>query len=339
MLRQHSRGVALRLAFGLGAALLLMQPVQAADDHRRPERVSFYFAAHEDDWQLFMNPSAFADVADPKTRAVFIHVTAGDAGNGQGTRGRKYPYFLARENGADVAVRFMADAGEQPAEKSTTQLSIRGHTVTRVGYRNTVTYFLRLPDGHPAGTGFAGTNYQSLARLAKGEISSMSTIDGTASYNGWGDLVATVKSILDNERGAARAVQLNMPEPDTRLNPGDHSDHLMTARLALDAASDIACARRVYYVDYASAAMPENLVGQQRDQESSVLAATAAGLLALDHASVWHPYHRGYLGRNYFRVEEGAGHCARVAAMPKPQPAPAPTTQNAAAQPAAPLAR
>jgi hypothetical protein len=36
---------------------------------------------------------------------------------------------------------------------------------------------------------------------------------------------------------------------------------------------------------------------------------TAAGLLALDHASVWHPYHRSYLGRNYFRVEEGAGGC------------------------------
>ena len=26
------------------------------------DKVSFYFAAHEDDWQLFMNPSAFQDV-------------------------------------------------------------------------------------------------------------------------------------------------------------------------------------------------------------------------------------------------------------------------------------
>ena len=35
---------------------------------RSYDKVSFYFAAHEDDWQLFMNPSAFADVADVGTK-------------------------------------------------------------------------------------------------------------------------------------------------------------------------------------------------------------------------------------------------------------------------------
>ena len=45
-----------------------------------PQRVSFYFAPHEDDWQLFMNPSAFHDVLESSTKGVFIHVTAGDAG-------------------------------------------------------------------------------------------------------------------------------------------------------------------------------------------------------------------------------------------------------------------
>jgi hypothetical protein len=284
-----------------------------ADDIRQPDRVSFYFAAHEDDWQLFMNPSAFADVADPKAKAVFIHVTAGDAGNGLGTRGRKHPYYLARENGADVAIRFMADAGEQPVEKEVSERNFNGHAIKRVGYRNTVTYFLRLPDGHPAGIGFQGTGYQSLARLAKSEIGTMSTIDGTASYRGWADLVTTLRALIEHERGSARAMQLNMPEPDTRINAGDHSDHLMTAKLALDAAKDFTCARRAYYVNYASSAMPENLREQQRDMESSVLAATAAGLLALDHASVWHPYHRTYLGRNYFRVEEGTGDCTATA--------------------------
>ena len=84
----------------LSGSVLLTQGVQAqnAPSH---ERVSFYFAAHEDDWQLFMNPSAFQDVADPKTKTVFIHVTAGDAGEGMGNAGRKHPYYLARENGAE----------------------------------------------------------------------------------------------------------------------------------------------------------------------------------------------------------------------------------------------
>ena len=46
-------------------AICLAGTVQAtalAQESKRPDKVSFYFAAHEDDWQLFMNPSAFEDV-------------------------------------------------------------------------------------------------------------------------------------------------------------------------------------------------------------------------------------------------------------------------------------
>jgi hypothetical protein len=296
-------------ALGLSIGLLLAQGVHA-QDVRQQDRVSFYFAAHEDDWQLFMNPSAFTDVADAKTKTVFIHVTAGDAGVGMGTRGRKHPYYLARENGAEVAIRFMADAGEQPVEKIASRIELNGRRIHRVSYRNTVTYFLRLPDGHPAGVGFPQTGYQSLERLAKGEIKAVSAIDRSTIYNGWTDVVSTLRAIVDHERGQARLVQLNVPESNETINPGDHSDHRMTAKAALDAAQDLACARRVFYVDYASRILPENLIGQPRDMESSVLAVTAAGILALDHASVWHPYHRSYLGRNYFRIEEGIGHCS-----------------------------
>jgi hypothetical protein len=295
-------------AFAVAVALLAAQD-GLAHDGRQPERVSFYFAAHEDDWQLFMNPSAFADINEGKTKTVFIHVTAGDAGVGVGTRGRKHPYYLARENGAELAIRFMADSGEQPIDKVASQLLLNGHQLYRVSYRSTVTYFLRLPDGHPAGIGFPATGFQSLERLANGTIGVFSAIDGSTVYRGWADLVSTLRAIIDHERAGARSVQLNVPEPDPSVNPGDHSDHRFTAQAALDAAKDLTCARRVYYVEYASKVLPENLAGQQRDMESSVLAVTAAGLLALDHASVWHPYHRSYLGRNYFRIEEGDGRC------------------------------
>src|SRR5512138_99975 len=76
-----------------------------AQDGKRPDKVSFYFAAHQDDWQLFMNPSAFEDVAGGAAKTVFVHVTAGDAGLGTGTGGRQHPYYLARENGASSAMR------------------------------------------------------------------------------------------------------------------------------------------------------------------------------------------------------------------------------------------
>src|SRR5215831_21049368 len=90
-------------------AVLAAAPAVAAED-ARPDKVSFYFAAHEDDWQLFMNPSAFEDVAGGAAKTVFVHVTAGDAGLGTGSGGRQHPYYLARENGAASAMRFMADA-------------------------------------------------------------------------------------------------------------------------------------------------------------------------------------------------------------------------------------
>ncbi len=295
----------------LGAAPMLTQGTRAEDAPR--DKVSFYFAAHEDDWQLFMNPSAFADVAEPKTKTVFVHVTAGDAGLGVGTGGRKFPYYLARENGAETAIRFMADSGETPANKVESRLSFNGHQIYRIGYRNTAAYFLRLPDGHPSGSGFDGTGHQSLQRFAKGEINVLSAVDGSAIYRGWNDLVSTIRSILDYDRGRAPSVQLNVAEQLASINPNDHSDHQMTAKAALEAASDLACVRRVRYVDYASAKLPENLDAQQRDMESSVLAVTAAGILALDHTSIWARYYRSYLGRNYFRAEDGSGRCREPA--------------------------
>ena len=292
----------------LALALLWTGPTLAADA-TRPDKVSFYFAAHEDDWQLFMNPSAFEDVISGASKTVFVHLTAGDGGLGMGRDGRKHPFYLARENGAESAIRFMADADGAPAEKTALHLPLRGHLIYRVSYRHTVSYFLRLPDGNPFGSGYYDTGYQSLKRLADGSNNVLSAIDGSAAYSGWQDLVATLRALLDYERGAAELIQLNVAELDARINPNDHSDHLMTARAALDAAGDLPCARRVHYVDYASAQLPANLDAQQRDRESSVFAVTLAGVLALDHGIAWHHYDRSFVGRNYFRVEEATGRC------------------------------
>ena len=278
------------------------------------QNVSFYFAAHEDDWQLFMNPTAFKDVTKPKTKAVFVHMTAGDAGLGIGTGGRKYPYYLARENGAEAAVRFMADT-DLPVDQSNSFVNLNGHSIYRVAYRNTVSYFFRVPDGNPGGTGYADTGYQSLKRLAAGLIPTLIAVDGSTVYHEWGDVVGTVRTLIDHERGRAPNVQLNVAEIDPKLNPGDHADHLATAKAALDAAKPLSCVTRAYYVDYASSKLPENLNPQQRDLESSVFAVTASGIRALDHYNAWHHYNEAYIGRNYFRREKGTAKCDAAPAV------------------------
>jgi len=300
---------------GLAVMALLQAPALCAADEARPAKVSFYFAAHEDDWQLFMNPSAFEDVMNGAAKSVFVHMTAGDAGLGLGSGGRKHPFYLARENGAETAIRFMADADGIPAERVAEHRVFNGHSIYRVAYRNTVSYFLRVPDGNASGAGYYETGFQSLKRLADGNIDVLRAIDGSASYHGWRDLTVTLRAIMDFERGRAPAVQLNVAELDARINPNDHSDHLMTAKAALDAVSDLACVRRVYYVDYAKMHLPDNLNVQQRDMESSVFAVTLAGVLAFDHRTSWHHYDQSFVGRNYFRVVEGVGRCDGATAL------------------------
>ncbi len=297
-----------RLLLGfLALAALSGAQALAAD---KPAKVSFYFAAHEDDWQLFMNPSAFQDVLEGAAKTVFVHVTAGDAGLGTGDGGRKRPYYLARENGAEDAIRFMADTDHEPAKPVVSHVVLNNHRIFRIAYRNTVSYFLRVPDGNIKGEGFPDTGFQSLKRLHDGAVRTMVAVDGTTVYRSWDDLVRTVRAIVDAERGRAPLVQVNIAETDAAINPDDHADHLMVARAALDAVKNLSCVRRVSYVDYASAKLPENLNAQQRDMESSVFAVTLAGVQAFDHGTSWRHYDGAYVGRNYFRVQEAAGSCA-----------------------------
>ena len=267
-------------------------------------RVSFYFAAHQDDWQLFMNPPAFRDVLDEKARCVFVHVTAGDAGLGVGCGGRKYPLYLARENGAETAIRFMADANDRyPIDPTVSAISLAGHAIRRVSYRNTVAYFLRLPDGNPTGNGYAETGYQSLQRLAKGEVAELSAIDSTTLYRGWDDLTATLRSLIDLERERDLAVDFHIPDSDPANNPNEHADHILTAEAAFAAAKDLP-ARWVRHVGYASANLPDNLTVDDRDMKSAVYSVTLAGVLALDHSVSWQHYDRLFVGRGYSRMEE-----------------------------------
>ena len=268
----------------------------------KPKRVAFYFSPHEDDWQLFMMPAAFRDVSDETARCVFVHLTAGDAGLGLGTGGRKHPYYLARENGAEAAIRFMADGdGRHPAESWIDAPVFAGHAIRRVAYRNTVTYFPRLPDGNPEGTGYQDTGSQSLKRLAEGAIERLTAIDGSADYFGWADLVATLRALVIGE-SEGLVPDLHVPDLDATLNPGDHADHRFTARAALDAVAGLP-ARIIHHMGYAASERPENLSGEDRDRKSAVFVVTVAGVQALDHAAGWRHYDGLFAGRNYWRIE------------------------------------
>ena len=47
------------------------------------QSTAIYVSAHQDDWQLFMNPNAYYSIQNPDTKTIILHTTAGDAGVGK----------------------------------------------------------------------------------------------------------------------------------------------------------------------------------------------------------------------------------------------------------------
>jgi hypothetical protein len=273
--------------------------------------VAFYFSAHEDDWQLFMNPNAYRDVQRPSTKVVFVYLTAGDDGAGLGTAGRAHPYYLARENGAKLSVKFIADANNTPAAPVDSSASVSGHKIKLFRYRNTVSYFLRLPDGNIEGPGYQSTGFQSLKRLHEGAISEMTTIDNSATYKGWSDLTNTLRELIDAERGSAQNVWVNIPDTDLQKNVDDHADHQHMARAVLEAIDDLPCINKAFYLNYVTADLPENMTSAEQQIEAGTFAALVVGLTELDHPSPFEPMHRSWLGRHYFRTQPASQKCEK----------------------------
>src|SRR5271167_3229621 len=264
---------------------------------------SFYVVAHEDDWQLFMGINAALDVLAADSKVVFVHTTAGDAGLGTGTGGTPVPFYLAREGEARSAIRFLANigyAGSGPNGAAST-ITINGKSLHRVAYRNTVAYFMRLPDGNVnGGRGYPSTGNQSLLLLEQGAIPGISAIDGSAVYFGWADLVATLRGILLYEAQGSPDVWINVPETNPIINPNDHPDHIYTGIAMLDAIAPLRCVNAALFTGYVSATMPINLGAGEVMLQTGLWAVTKAALADSYQHSTSDPGHKFVRGGSTF---------------------------------------
>jgi hypothetical protein len=277
--------------------------------------VSIFVVAHQDDWQLFMNPEAFRRMDEPGEKAVFIHVTAGDAG--KGITGEPVPYYLAREEGALRAVRFMANAANQSTGTTnnmhTGMTPVAGHQIQRAAYANAVVYFLRLPDGNIVNGNVYTPHPFSLERLRTAQAEYSETIDASAKYIGWNDLVNTLAAIVENERIAGQPLSLHIAETQEELNQRDHPDHRATALGMEEVATRFGCATVHRYVEYFTRTMPENVTGKDYMVDVGTWAATASGLSDNHANSTWEPEHNTWIGRSYSRTAPPVGTCAAKA--------------------------
>lgn len=277
-----------------------------------PPTVSVFAVAHQDDWQLFMNPDAYHAMNEPQEKAVFIHVTAGDAGAGAG--GEPVPYYLAREEGALRAVRFMANAADPAVGKGASmqgEMVMRsGHGLQRYAYANAVVYFLRLPDGNIVNGTVYTPHPESLTRLRSGEAATSGTVEQSSRYEGWSDLVETLNAIVASERVAGSGLRLHIAELDEAVNPGDHPDHRATAQAMEEVAKAHPCAPVYRHIEYFTRTKPVNVSGEDYMIDVGTWAATASGLSDNHAKATWEGDHNAWLGRNYLRVTPAQGACA-----------------------------
>jgi LmbE family N-acetylglucosaminyl deacetylase len=297
---------------GFLAALLLLAGCASAPPEAPPTpAVSVFVVAHPDDWQLFMNPDAFHAMNDPQEKAVFVHVSAGDAGKLLG--GEPTPYYLAREEGALRAIRFLANAANATAalgaDTKPETVERAGHRVARHSYANAVAYFMRIHDGNIV----TGDQFQehplSLQRLRSGASAETKAIDDSTRYQGWNDFVATLEAIVTSERAPGIALNLHIAELDEGLNPGDHPDHRAVAFAMEEVVARLPCAHVSRHQEYATRDHQANVTGFDYMIDVGTWAATASGLSDLHAGSTWEPGHNAWVGRDYHRTQEPRGEC------------------------------
>jgi titin len=207
--------------------------------------IEVYLGAHQDDWQLFFG-NRVASSAQTATKVVLVYTTAGESG------ATGSAYWTARENAANASVDSMTIAGAWTCANQTHAT----HPIRRCTKANTVSYYLRLPDGNSTGQGYG---QGSLDLLRSGSIASLTAVNGSTTYTSWGDLVSTIRALVVFETtGQADAnVGVHTLDWDTS-NEGDHPDHMSTGALVRGASVSRAW-NLFWYVGYPTVNMPVNL--------------------------------------------------------------------------------
>jgi len=279
--------------------------------------VAFSIQAHQDDQWLFMSSRIIADMTAAGTKMVFITLTAGDESCGSCTYGSG-PFYLGREIGSVYSSKFAADltTGTTPLDVPTaTTVSINGHNITKYVYKNTVNYFLRLPDGNVNGLGFPNNNNQSLNKLRTGVISSISTIGindlpplaPAATYVGWSDLTNTIKAIINTEKITGTQSWIHTAHTDISTpngyNVNDHSDHTNSGIASADAVSSgMTWVGINGFMNYNSSAQSANLNQTDLENSAILLALETFGMTEMEYQNEFNTAHMNWVPMDYFQT-------------------------------------
>lgn len=293
----------------LGAGLLQLAMASSAGSLHVVPHISnslsqrdVFVIAHEDDWQLFMG-----DVVAKRIRAghsvIFVYLTAGDDG-------RDSLYWQTRERAAlqSTRVAIGPDAADSGAIRCST-MGVSEHTIRKCVIANTESYFMRLPDGKRNGAGFAHHGYQSLRRLRGKKVGTIVAVDGNATYNGWQDLMATVRNLIGSS-SASTEIVVHANDPSIAANPHDHFDHRMAGLLVNDLRKGQTW-NTEYYVGYALATRAANRSTDEAREKTAIFLAYDKEMMRVDKAWSAYAEHPAFYSecmlRTYARKARAAG--------------------------------
>lgn len=263
----------------------------------------FFISAHQDDWQLFMNPNAYESIKNEEDKTVIIHTTAGEAGMGMGNDA----YYLAREKGSLAAVRFLSNTHTTGAglgaEMERTYVNLNGHKIVRYQYRNCVVYLLRLPDGNGNGNGYELHDFKTLSKLYEGTIENIPSIDKSTIYKNREDLEKTLRTLLLKEQ-KGQNTEIHLADTDQNINPGDHADHQVSSKFFQEAAKALGGIKLYLYTNYETAQLPKNITEEAYLVSAATWGVTTANIADYRHYSTWDDVHNSWIGRQYFRILE-----------------------------------
>jgi len=264
--------------------------------------VEFVVVAHQDDWQLFQGDRT-ASAVQTAAKVVIAYVTAGDAGSATVNPA----FWQAREVASKASVDSITAVGDWACADAT----VNGHVILRCTKANTVSYYMRLPDGNGEGQGYGAG---SLALLRSGGVSSLRAVNSSTTYTSWNDLVSTLGALVAFEGAGEPAanVALHTQDWDLELNGSDHSDHVTTGELVRAASAGHGW-NLFWYIGYGNLYEPPNVSGAELATKWKLIVAyddvmkdlMGETIIGTSHAEEWSE-------RTIFRSE--------LSALPPPPP-------------------
>jgi hypothetical protein len=254
--------ISTRYAFFVLAIILLCNAWGFAERNGN-QVLDVYVFAHADDWILFMGDDIASDAQ--KGHSILLIQTTG-YGDKCWEKAALSALLVAVDN---ASTRKPSCSVEKDYGSAQCQfLPVNGHRLFNCQYRNALLYFLKLPstwdstnrsDEDAIAKGveeFGGRNMEQLQRGTTGPDGTLplSSLDKSARYDSFDDLVSTIRSIVIRHAGPGIRVNINAEDPDPALNGGKHQhhlDHITTGCATAKAFNDMNVTER-FYVDYAS---------------------------------------------------------------------------------------